>query len=195
MQPTDEFAKLKHLTDKVSGAGLEQLGWEFDDRTGMDRTAHVHFRHGGYIIRLSQSFRDGRWCDVACAQNESEAADAGYVSLWSKTVPGFDDFSIEEKMTWSKQVPTDHGYEDYILDHILKLRPVKIPEGSPDRNFPFEGNYGHLERSSEGWIFKYQAGGLYDPLLESAISDEDAKALIAGTLSEEDLVKRLEAAR
>jgi hypothetical protein len=75
------------------------------------------------------------------------------------------------------------------------LRPVKIPEGSPDRNFPFEGNYGHLERSSEGWIFKYQAGGLYDPHLESAISDEDAKALIAGTLSEEDLVKRLEAAR
>lgn len=75
------------------------------------------------------------------------------------------------------------------------LRPAKLPEDSPDRNFPFEGSYGHLERSSEGWIFKYQAGGLYDPLLESAISDDDAKALIAGTLSEEDLVKRLEAAR
>jgi hypothetical protein len=78
---------------------------------------------------------------------------------------------------------------------LYTLRSVKPPEGTPDRDFPFEGNYGHLERSSEGWVFKYQAGGLFDPLLESAISEEDANALIVGALSEEVLVKRLETQR
>jgi hypothetical protein len=126
LQPTDGFANLKRLADKVSLAGLEQLGWEFDDRTGMDHTAHMYFRCGRYIIRLSQSFRDGRWCEVACAQDKSEAANVGYVSLWSVTVPGFDDFSIDEKIAWAKQVPTDNGYEDYILDHILKLLPDQV---------------------------------------------------------------------
>lgn len=104
---------------------LQNIGAVVISRNAMDQDGEelqlTYLRYGPYILKVTSGNYSGLSCFASKASTIDTATKIGFASVFSLTVPGYADFSVDERIDWISSVPKDGSFVNFTARHVLLL--------------------------------------------------------------------------
>lgn len=110
---------LERIAAALRQIGAVEIERHVTQKSG-EATTIVDHTFRGHIIRAAWNLRDDLSVSVSAAPAGDPEA-ASWRSLFSVTVPGFDQFGPQQQLAWVLSVPEGPAADLFIADHIRKL--------------------------------------------------------------------------
>jgi hypothetical protein len=116
---------LKDFDQRLQRSGLKQIATNTENEGG-DEITHIFYTSNVGTLRVSHSIRDGLSCWVSDLKNNHTTTEDNWDSIYSRVVPGFDDFDTNQKFEWIVHSPRGSAFFDRLENFIGQWLEDKI---------------------------------------------------------------------